>query len=683
MEVGPTGAQFGNSDPNDERYSRNFNGRDIVRRCHDAKGEYLVVWARDGDFAYYDSKLIAKPKALRNRDPLREAVLEARRLNLPLIAYCVVQQEGHFLNDHPEFRMRDRNGRPLRLYCYNSGYLNVMKQLVEEQLAYGIDGFHIDMLDQGFGPPHGCWCEHCREKFEAEYKQSMPSSPTWDANWDRMLDFRYRSSDQFEKELAAHIKKLNPLASVDFNYHGNPPFSWEVGQLPVKHALNGDFVTGETGVWGFSALTVGLNAEFYRAAAPGKRFQVAINRAVRNYHDQTTRPLIDIRWELFTLLSHGAFVTLIDKTAFDGSLDPVVYERTGAAFAEAIKKREHFGQTPHQVVGIWFSSRSRDWIGREQPGEWFRSFLGAHKAMVFEHIPWGILLDENANRTALQKFRIVLLPNVGILAEDECVLLREYVENGGNVIATGLGGCFDKYGNLQNKSTIELLIGARFVRMLDSLDNWVKFSQPFGEVRSDWPFLVQGPAAVWQPTKAKPLGELLKPFRTIQQMQGRQNTDLPMSSDIPVGPALFVNQLGRGKVLTFACSPDYATASEYSIIEARKLLIDAIKMLDPQPKITISAPANVEAVVTEDTEQRVLRIHFVGYNAPPQTIPAKGRPRLFPALIEDPPRFRACVTLQDTILGVDKLNASTKVDVARNRVDLQIDDVHEVLLIRH
>ena len=84
-----------------------------------------------------------------------------------------------------------------------------------------------------------------------------------------MLEFRYRTSERFEKALYEHIKAVHPHATVDFNYHGNPPFSFEVGQRPVQHAGNGDFITGETGVWGFSALTVGLNAEFYRAARPG------------------------------------------------------------------------------------------------------------------------------------------------------------------------------------------------------------------------------------------------------------------------------------------------------------------------------------------------------------------------------------------------------------------------------
>jgi hypothetical protein len=339
-----------------------------------------------------------------------------------------------------------------------------MKRLTEEQSAYGIDGFHIDMLDQGFGPPYGCWCVHCQQLFEGKYGRQMPKRITWDHDWKDMLEFRYHSSEQFERQLTDHIRAINPTTTVDFNYHGNPPFSWEVGQRPVQHAGNGDFVTGETGMWAFSALTVGLNAEFYRSATPGKRIQVAINRSVRMYHDQTTRPLSDIRWELLTLLSHGAFVTMIDKTAFDGSLDPVTYERIGAAFGEAQRKRSHFGQAPVQDVGIWFSSRSRDWIGRDRPSEWFSSFLGAHKAMVYEHIPWGIILDENAGPETLKRFPVVLLPNVGIISDEDAAFLRQYVSDGGTLIITGLGGCFDRFGRLQDKSSIEDLIGARFVR---------------------------------------------------------------------------------------------------------------------------------------------------------------------------------------------------------------------------
>lgn len=162
-----------------------------------------------------------------------------------------------------------------------------------------------------------------------------------------------------------------------------------------------------------------------------------MQRGVRMYHDQTTRPLNDIRCELSTLLAHGAFVTMVDKTAFDGALDLVAYGRIGEAFKEARSKSAHFGQQPIQDVGLYYSSRSRDWRGRENPMTWMQSFLGAHKALVLEHQPFGVVLDENATPETLQKFPVVVLPNTSILSTSEVALLRAYVEAGGKLIVSG------------------------------------------------------------------------------------------------------------------------------------------------------------------------------------------------------------------------------------------------------
>ena len=590
MEIGPTGAQFGYSDPTDARYCARMDGAEIVRRCAAARCEYVVLSARDGDFAYYDSRLLPKAPGLGRRDPLREGVDEARKQGLPVIAYCVVQQAGHYLKAHPEWEMRGPDGQPIGRFCLNSGYLAAMQQIVAEQLAYAIDGFHIDMLDQGFGPPYGCWCDTCRSQFEQEYGRPMPNGATWDEAWDQMLEFRYRSSARFEQQLASYIKSVAPHASVDFNYHGNPPFSFEVGQRPVQHAANGDFITGETGMWGFGAVPIGLNVQFYREAVPHQPVQVAMNRSVRMYHDQTTRPLNDIRWEMLTLLSHGAFVTVVDKLGFDGSLDPVVYERLAEAFQEAQAKREHWGHKPVYEVGLYFSSRTRDWIGREQPLRWMQSFLGAQKAMVYEHIPYGVVLDENATPETLQQFPVVILPNVGILSEPEVALLDRYVQEGGRLIVTGCSGQFDRLGKASSLASFEALVGGKAIGRLDTDDNWMRFAAPDSSnpptaafppnPRPGWPILVKGPAATLAGTTATAVGELLKPYRTTRQREGKEGTEWPLNAESPVGPAVLINPRGKGTVLTFAGSPDYATASEHHTVEARRLLSDAVRFLE-------------------------------------------------------------------------------------------------------
>ena len=95
--------------------------------------------------------------------------------------------------------------------------------------------------------------------------------------------------------------------------------------------------------------------------------------------------------------------------------------------------------------------------------------------MVYEHIPWGVVLDENASLDSLRHFTVVLAPNAGIVSEREVALFRSYVEGGGKLIITGVSGCYDRRGRLQTHSALESLTGARFVRKLDSLDNWVRF----------------------------------------------------------------------------------------------------------------------------------------------------------------------------------------------------------------
>src|SRR5262249_48959838 len=271
-------------------------------------------------------------------------------------------------------------------------------------------------------------------------------------------------------------------------------------------------------------------------------------------------------------------------------------------------------------------------------------------------------------------------------------LLSRYVSEGGKLIVTGLSGCCDRWGKIQGNSSIESLTGARFVNKLDSLDNWVRFPgsqasshklQFAPDGRLDWPFVVKGPAVVCEATSAEPIGELMKPYRTVRQQQGKEGTHWPMSAEAAVGPAILINQLGKGIVLTFSGSPDFATASEHHIVETRKLLRNAVRFLDPAPRLEVTAPANVESVVTDDPATRTLRVHFIAYNSPPQSMPAKNRPYVLPGLIEDAPIYRATIALRDRPSQVRALNKSTDLHRSGHKVELRVEDIHEVVTLHY
>jgi hypothetical protein len=75
----------------------------------------------------------------------------------------------------------------------------------------------------------------------------------------------------------------------------------------------------------------------------------------------------------------------------------------------------------------------------------------------------------------------------------------------------------------------------------------------------------------------------------------------------------------------------------------------------------------VQVVVKDDPATRTLRVHLLGYNAPPQTTPAKDRPYVLPVPSEDAPIYRVNVTTSMPLRRARALNDSTALKRRRVR----------------
>ncbi|MCS6862626.1 MAG: beta-galactosidase trimerization domain-containing protein, partial [Abditibacteriales bacterium] len=648
IEIGPTGAN-----DKDHIFLSKATGEAFIEHCRQARAEYVVVFMKDQNFAYYNSRVARKCPNLGARDLLRECLEAAQKINLPVIAYVQVQYDTSSWNAHPEWRMKDSRGKDIggRL-CFNSGYIEFIKQVLDELMQYAISGFHVDMLDYGFSPPVGCWCEKCQALFRATYGVAMPSGVTWDDAWEKMLEFRYNSNTRFCQTVQAFVRERRPDVSVDFNYHGYPPFAWLSGQRPVQHALNGDFVTAEGLPWIFGHTNPSLLSLFMAGARPGGPMQGVSSRGVFDYHDFTVRPVAEMKWEVLTYLAHGAQFTMVDKLNYDGSLDRVAYERLGEVFGEAIAKRAYFGHPSLPEVGLYYSVRSRDWFGREDSPRYMAAFCGAHKALVQAHIPMGFLMDENVSLERLRAFPVVYVPNAAVLTEEEVALFEQYVAEGGNLLITGLTGCCDLRGELQSRCALENLVGARLKQVFaEHRDNYLRFSSnPQSAtgwqrrialalskgIPSDWDMLTYAPVAAFAPTTAQALGELLVAHRSQDNPWSRH-----MSADKVIGPAVLFNAHGKGKVLFTPCSPDAAFIGEYRMPEHRHFIRNLVRILNPTPAVLVTAPTNVEIVVTSDAGRKRLLIHFLCFCGP-ATATAAAFPhgkRVLPTLMEEPMRY--------------------------------------------
>ena len=104
----------------------------------------------------------------------------------------------------------------------------------------------------------------------ANIARPMPKGVTWDEDWDRMLEFRYRSSQRFEQALRDHVKSLNPAGDAStstITAIRRSPGRWASARCSTPATAT---LSPARRASGASAARDGrLNAEFYRAATPG------------------------------------------------------------------------------------------------------------------------------------------------------------------------------------------------------------------------------------------------------------------------------------------------------------------------------------------------------------------------------------------------------------------------------
>jgi hypothetical protein len=85
--------------------------------------------------------------------------------------------------------------------------------------------------------------------------------------------------------------------------------------------------------------------------------------------------------------------------------------------------------------------------------------------------------------------------------------------------------------------------------------------------------------------------------------------------------------------------------------------------------------------VTDDAANRILRIHLLGYNSPPQTTAAQNRPYVLPGLIEDAPTYRIHIELASEIKHATAWNKATVLKHRGNSVEATVSDIHDVLVL--
>jgi len=99
-----------------------------------------------------------------------------------------------------------------------------------------------------------------------------------------------------------------------------------------------------------------------------------------------------------------------------------------------------------------------------------RSVILAEQALIQGKISFDILYDDDLKD--LSRYRVLVLPNVEMLDDEQIALLTEFVRNGGGLVATELTSLYDEWRRIRPDFALRGLFGANV--LLDLGDNWQK-----------------------------------------------------------------------------------------------------------------------------------------------------------------------------------------------------------------
>lgn len=418
---------------------------DYFRRTHcDA-----VTLSAGGVVAFYPTRIPYHHKSAwikEGMDPFGELAAACRRQDMLVVARVdphAVYQDA--CDAHPEWIAVDEKGQKRRHWANPELWVTCAlgprnfedcTAIVREIAAlYDVQGIFANRW-AGHGT---CYCEHCRRNFKAASGKDLPGASADDpARRDYILWRRKRLLELWEL-WDAEIRKVRPGARFIPN---GPP--------GLKSAARADFQAvdhqarrGLTPAWAF-----GRSAKQYRAVMGTKPlaglFSVGVEEPYR--WKDSVQGGAEIRMWALDGIANGFRPWFVKFSA-------VLYDRRWLKTVEELFAWHHANErylrnvAPLARVGVVYSEQSRDFYGKgEAEAKVEDHQKGMYHALVEARIPFEMVHDELLDPPHVDRFKLLILPNVAALSDAQCRELSGFVARGGSLLATFETSLYDETG---------------------------------------------------------------------------------------------------------------------------------------------------------------------------------------------------------------------------------------------
>lgn len=459
-----------------------------------------------------------------------------------------------YLKEYPDFTCVDiASGKPhfeanydFGSVCFNNDnfwedYLKSMGTLFEN---VKMDGIMMDEVQ--FWGDTLCGCKWCREKFKADTGLELPTSKDQDffrnlnnLTYKKWLNWRIAKIQGRNLEIRALMKKHMPQGGFYPTYLCNPTYTGE---------WNANYQAGmQLDKQAPYSSTVGIEYEprffnnYYNwpVAVVEMKFAKAVNRSLDSnpwlYFYPTQYG--DFIWEWNLAMGQGFNIW------FPGEESPEEkVEKARSALTEWMAKHQNFiGRTiPYSNTAIVYSNNTRDMC--PEGTAWRLGWVGVSQLLTDSHTSYQMLIDDDLNKPEILKnFKTLVLFNTACLSDAAIKAIREFVKNGGNLLASANVSLRDEDGTIRQDFGLADVLGASFGSYQENTENKLVFSKDEGN-------RIPGFSDSYKHDKSfitlKNISADRKVIGKIIDGEGKQY------------PGVIIGNYGKGQVIYFAGHPE-------------------------------------------------------------------------------------------------------------------------------
>jgi hypothetical protein len=503
--------------------------------------------------------------------------------------------------------------------CINSPFRDWAFHIVKDIGKYDVKGIFLD------GPvfnPNGCYCEGCLSRFEK--KNGFRYQPEDMKNihiHKKVLQFKHESIAEFLREGRAALKSVNPEGVIYMNgLPLGPSTCGRDNRTCIEHQdallAEGGFLSGnlrDIPVWKPAA-----SAKLLETQAEGKPSIVAVAGRHSGWNRYLLSP--EETWITYALsVANGANIWygVYDSNRTDERMKTV---KEINSFLNANVKYLEGTRADAKIALVWSTKNANlyqttteywDFVGERMKAEDHlksdsrRAFNGWFEVLQRSHSIFDVIDDYSVEHREISKYELVILPDVACMSENEVKRIRDYVKNGGNIIATYDTSCYDDSGLPSKNMQLAEVLNIRRIEGTQAM--------PFDHILVEHGMFTVGIDQSLIPSPEQYIkvvpGDHCERYMCFREKQLSRYCDLPEKTEYPF---MTRNKYGQGQAVLFAGSID-ATYDKFKFPEFFTLMRNTVEELSTRSIYINNTITSLFVNSRRKGDERI--IHLVNYTS--------------------------------------------------------------------